>query len=192
MNKTMNAEAAKLAGLQIDFLQKFRNGSRTLSEFELFLNGKNPFPNYVTPDEVKLTLVITQSTVEQMIAAGKYNGVSDTIVKKFQFDPVTIGTWEFRLVNKGHESSEKAQTFCKEDGWQVGSLEHLLALGAMFPQLQKQNSIIALGSVCEFDGYRRIPGLWYDGDDRALFLDYWSGGWGGVCRFLSVRKISDS
>lgn len=38
MSKIIDAEAAKLAGLQIDLLQKLRSGSRTLEQFEWFIN----------------------------------------------------------------------------------------------------------------------------------------------------------
>ena len=191
MTKTMNAEAAKLAGLQIDFLQKLRNGSRNLSEFELFLNGKNPFQNHVTPDEVNLTLTITQSTIEQMIVDGKYDWANDNIVKKFQFDQLTIGEWEFKLVPAGKLiSSEAAKKLCEADGFQAAKLEHLLVFGAMFPEEQKKNPVIALGSVCEFGGSRRVPGLWFGVDRRKLVLYWWSDGWNGNYRFLSVRKVS--
>ncbi len=33
----------RLAGLQVDMLQKFRSGVRTLDELDMFLQGKNPF-----------------------------------------------------------------------------------------------------------------------------------------------------
>jgi hypothetical protein len=38
MTDSINADAATLAGLQIDFLQKFRGGQVTLNDFKMFLN----------------------------------------------------------------------------------------------------------------------------------------------------------
>ena len=192
--KTDISQTSISAGQQLEFwrLASNPNSHVNAKTFQAFLEGRNPFPNYVTPDEVKLTLAITQSTIQQMIAEGKYAWVNEDIVEMFKFDPATIGTWEFRLVNKGHKPSEKAQTFCEEDGWQVGSLEHLLVLGATFPRLQEKNSIIALGSVCGIDGDRRGPALWYSDDARKLHLVSWCGEWHDHYRFLSVRKISDS
>ena len=43
----IDAEAAKLAGLQIDLLQKIRNGKITIDDFEKFLNQKNELPSSV-------------------------------------------------------------------------------------------------------------------------------------------------
>ncbi len=55
MEETMipiiGADAAKLAGLQMDLLNKLRKGKVTLEELELFLRGKNPFEKPTDPLE---------------------------------------------------------------------------------------------------------------------------------------------
>ncbi len=51
MRSIIDADAAKLAGLQIDFLSKIRTGRLMLDDFELFLQGKNPFEKPTDPLE---------------------------------------------------------------------------------------------------------------------------------------------
>ncbi len=139
-----------------------------------------------------LMITITESTIAQMITLGNYDWPNESIAKKFQFNSVAIGTWEFKFISAGKAiSSEEAKKLCEVDGFQSTSVEHLLALGATLPNLQKQNPIIALGSVCELDGARSVPALWFDGDRRKLDLGWWSDGWRDGCRFLAVRKVSD-
>ncbi|MDP2665128.1 MAG: hypothetical protein Q8P23_00555 [bacterium] len=43
MANAVTLPGERLAGLQVDLLQKFRNGVRTLDELDMFLQGKNPF-----------------------------------------------------------------------------------------------------------------------------------------------------
>lgn len=77
MSSIIGADAARLAGLQIDTLQKVRNGQLTLEEWERFNNlspearaerfgdGKKPKP------EVKTQILVLHKTVNVDDAAGK-------------------------------------------------------------------------------------------------------------------------
>ncbi len=138
-------------------------------------------------------LVVKNQTIQQAIAAGNYDWHNDLIPQKFTHDNSLVGKWEFKLINPNRDiSSEDAKKMCEVDGWQVGDIEHELAIGAQFPSLQKDGPIIALGSVCEHYGSRRVPALWTDGARRELRLYDWDGDWPSHFRFLSVRPLSES
>lgn len=137
-----------------------------------------------------LLVITANDTVENLIARGEYDWKYEDIVKKFSFDTLTIGEWEFKPIDpKRQISSIDAKELCGLDGWSAGQLEHLLVFGAMFPDAQKKNPIIALGSVCELDGGQRVPGLWYVDSERDLGLIWWDDDWNARCRFLAVRKV---
>jgi hypothetical protein len=173
-----------------DLFRQIDEGSITGAIVQAVLEHRNPFTNFVSPDEVKTTLTITVRTIQEMISAGEYDSVNGNVVKNFSFDPLAIGEWEFRLIDpQGNISSDKAKTLCEEGGWQAAALEHLLAFGAMFPNAQKENPVIALVSVCQLGGVRHVPVLWGDGVRRKLDLDWWSDAWSPSVRFLSVRKV---
>ncbi len=151
-----------------------------------------PLKKLFKKENIMLMITITESTIAQMITLGNYDCTNENIAKKFQFNSAAIGTWEFKFISAGKAiSSEEAKKLCEVDGLQSGSVEHLLALGAALPNLQKQNPIIALGSVCGIGGDRSVPALWFGDGRRELGLNWWSNGWFDGYRFLSVRKVSD-
>ena len=64
-----------------------------------------------------------------------------------------------------------------------------LAFGAKYPDIQRQFPIIALGSVGQLLGHRRVVDLHRLGAERRLDLRWDDGGvWGDDCRFLVARK----
>ncbi len=186
-NAVSSLDGNRLAGIFADICHQLQHGSKTLDELALFAQGKDPFQKSVQSGN---TLTVVPSTIEQMIADGKYNSVNEKFVKMFSFNPVTIGDWEFRLIDpEGHISSVKAQKLCEESGWQSGEIEHMLALGVAFPNLQRINPVTALGSGCPLGGDRRVPELWVDDGGRKLDWRWWFIDWDRRYRFLSVRKV---
>ena len=131
--------------------------------------------------------------LKAMIAAGLYDWVNDDITaKRFPVKGEGVAEFETKLFQFDGISSENAIKEIEAQGWQVASIEHLLAFGAANPDEQRKYPIIALGSVGEVDGNRRVPGLDGGGSKRDLRLRWWGGGWGSRCRFLAVRRLSQS
>ncbi len=65
----------------------------------------------------------------------------------------------------------------------------LLALGAEYPDLQKEFPIVALGSVWrDLGGRRLVAYLAYWRSKRSLGLRWVGLDWGGPCRFLAASK----
>jgi hypothetical protein len=175
-----------------DLFRQIDEGSITGTIIQAVLERQNPFHNFVTPDEVKTRSTINSSTIADMIFAGNYDFVDENIIiKKFLFEPLNIGEWDFRVISAGKSvSSKEAKALCEEDGWQTAALEHLLIFGFMFPEAQRKNPIIALGSGSLLNGSRLVPGPLDDFSRRRLNLDCWERDWNSGCRFLSVRKVS--
>ena len=85
-----------------------------------------------------------------------------------------------------------------EQGLVPAKIEHLLTLGGQHPDLQRQYSIVCLGSVWTGPlGVRRVPCLvWWDGGrmvslycGRMVSLYCWPDEWSRYCRFAAVRKL---
>lgn len=136
--------------------------------------------------------VLPNLSLAERTNAGSYGWVNSDITEKcFPHDPTTIGEWEWELVGYDRNiSSEVAKAALEVDGWVVAKWEHELAFGAAFPEAQRKNPIIALGSVCSVLGLRCVLALWRDGGGRGVGLNGWGADWRPGFRFLRVRKVS--
>ena len=181
-------------------LEAIDNKKLSIPEAIALINGKNgkiekkvATSQAITTDDVKLTVDYTK-TVEQAIADGNYDWKnSDVTAKNFPISPEMIGKKvdiSGRLFHFDRNiGSENAIKKMDSDGCRPATLMELLALGATHPELQKQFPIIALGSVWRtFIGFRQVPYLDVNNDDRELDLSYFGDDWWACCRFLGVRK----
>lgn len=183
---TFNGMAEK-PGLLADFLAVYEGRARII-------------PIEVTPattivQAARSTLTVLPSlTVLERIALGSYDWKnSDITESRFPHNIATVGEWEHDLYHpNSFTSSEDAKSSAEVDGWVVAEAEHLLAFGKQFPDVQRKFPIIALGSVCEVRGNRRVLGLWSGGGGRDIRLFGWRGDWVSHVRFLRVRKVRSS
>jgi hypothetical protein len=132
-------------------------------------------------------------SLEDMIAAGKYDWKNDAIVAA-TFPSETAGIIQFETkifhFNRYISSTDAVATIKADDEqnrWEAARIEALLAYGAKNPKLQREYPIIGLGSIVEVRGNRYVPYLRGIGAERGLDLRWWGGVWGGGCRFLGVR-----
>lgn len=85
--------------------------------------------------------------------------------------------------------TENALRKLDQMGFRPAELHELLALGAKYPDLQREFPIVALGSVWQGPGGSRYCAyLDRYGSERALYLLWLDYGWGDFCRFAAVRK----
>jgi len=124
-----------------------------------------------------------------VIKTGHYDRVNEEITQEhfpIQGDgrqEVTVALFHFNR----RISSDDAIAGMKQQGFCPGKIEHLLALGAAHPDLQKQFSIVALGSSWQHpNGNCSVPSLFWFGNERFLNLDWLEGVWHLGCRFLAV------
>lgn len=129
-------------------------------------------------------------SLEEMIAAGRYDWKNDDITaKRFPRSGSGTVTVDAKLFHFNHTmTSDAVERELEAAGYRSATIAELLAFGAAFPEVQRQFPVVALGSVTRVFGYRSVPYLSGRGAGRRLNLS-WSGlDWDVVCRFLAVRK----
>jgi hypothetical protein len=121
--------------------------------------------------------------LSSLITAKKLDYVNSDIEKNFTAIEVPANT-EYKLFNfNRYISSEDAIKEIEEAGWRPANISELLSWKDW-----KDEVIIALGSVGEVDGDRKVPFLDRDGSERCLNLAWFDGGWNASFRFLAVRN----
>ncbi|MBU2109432.1 hypothetical protein KKB71_00515 [Patescibacteria group bacterium] len=130
-------------------------------------------------------------SVKDSIKAGKYDWENDDITEK-HFPSQETGTMEvaIELFHFGKNmETDKVLAELDKKGYRPATLKELLALGEKHPDLQREFTIIALGSVWRApDGSRRYACLDRDGFERYLYLYWLANRWRDICRFAAVRK----
>lgn len=168
-----------------DTLRKMARVAAVRGECEIVVPEAAPLPT------TYLVTVNYGMTLEQMIAAGEYSSRNNDITAEhFPFTGIGQVEVELHLVHLGRNASTDA-VLAELDrrGLRPAKIEELLALGAKYPDLQKEFPLVALGSVWRRpDGYRRVAFL--DGWDagRSLSLFWLVFVWDVHCRFVAVRK----
>ena len=128
-----------------------------------------------------------KTTVEGLLSSGQYEEVNgDVSDRNF---PVTGSRWDrelgIELVHVGH-SSPTDQILLRLDirGLRPATAAELLALGAKYPDLQRQFPIVALGQ--EWRG----RAVFLDGSrkERTVRLGWRGGSWNANYRFAAIHK----
>ena len=133
-------------------------------------------------------------TKPQMIAVGNYDYVNDFLRDNDPVEGKIEGAGQVEVALERIHFNQVISTTdalkeIKKMGREPARLEHLLALGAKHPNLQKEFPIVALGSVWQYPhDYRGVAylGGWDGG--RRLDLSWSDDDWFGSCRFLVVGK----
>jgi len=129
--------------------------------------------------------------LDAMITAGNYDYRNDNITTE-NFPVTGNGTVECEVILVHFDrdiKSEAAITELEQMGLQPAKIEHLLALGAKHPDLQREFPIICLGSSwVHSDGDRVVPYLGHWDAERGLVLRWFVSRWSRFCRFAAVRK----
>lgn len=135
-------------------------------------------------------------TVQQLIVEGKYDWVNNVIdIENFPISSEMIGKKEvsIKLFNFDCKiSSEDAIFEMKKDGYRPANLIELLVLGSLFPELQRQFPIVALGSISqkiesEDDYVCCVPYLSANDSWREIFIHWFILDWDNRYRFLGVK-----
>ncbi|OGD70184.1 hypothetical protein A3I18_00960 [Candidatus Campbellbacteria bacterium RIFCSPLOWO2_02_FULL_35_11] len=129
-----------------------------------------------------MILVDETKAVEELVTEGMYDQSSDDVTSvNFPQPNPKREERETALFHSGAEM-DKA-------GYWPGTIHDLLGFGIAQPDLQREFSIIALGSVCLLYGNRRyVAGLCEVAGGRRISLVCFDTTWGARCRFLGVRK----
>lgn len=130
-------------------------------------------------------------SLREMIAAGQYdfqNG--DITAKHFPITGTGQVEVELHLVHLNRVvSTDTVLAELDRRNLRPATIAELLALGAKYPNLQKEFPVVALGSVWrDLLGYRRVAYLDDWRGERKLYLNWHDDDWYGHFRFLAVSK----
>jgi hypothetical protein len=132
-----------------------------------------------------------EMTLNQMIDAGGFSVVNPNITSN-HFPINGDGIVELNVVLVKFNRSIFSDCVLNEIdqlGLRLAVLPELLALGATYPEAQRQLPIIALGSYWRDScGCREVPCLNYWSAERGLSLCRFEGVWHQECCFAAVRK----
>jgi len=130
--------------------------------------------------------------LQAMIAEGNYDWVnSDITSEHFPIEGEGQVEVELHLIHLNRVATgDEVLTELDKRNLRPATIEDLLALGAIHPDLQRDFPIVAVGSVWRRpDGHRYVPCLCGHWDGRRdLGLDWIGFRWDGDCRFLAVGK----
>ena len=142
-------------------------------------------------DTILLTVDETK-TVEELVSEGKYDFDNDNINSENFSRPENGTKIEKNIVlfDFGKKMiSEQVIAEMEKKGYRPATAHENLSLGIALPELQRDFSIIALGSVCVMDDICYVVGLCEIGGRRYAGLGRFSANWGGSCRFAGIRKF---
>lgn len=142
---------------------------------------------------IKLIVDYSKS-LDQMILAGKYDWKNPSITEKnFPLldglkGRIFILSGKLFIFNK-KISSNDAIIEMKSLGYRPANLAELLVLGKNYPDLQKKNPIISLGSVWQnTDNRKNVPVIGFQIFKRWLYLRWFDDIWQEYYSFLGVSK----
>ena len=140
----------------------------------------------------KQTYTVTadySKTIDEMLKNGKYDWANDDITAD-HFPSKEKGTKRIKiaLFKFDHDISGEDVIRKMGKGFRPASLKEILSLGAQYPDLQRKDWIVALGSTWrDSDGNVYVPYLGNDGGFRSLYLRWWDGDWRSYWRFAGVQ-----
>ncbi len=166
--------AAYLAGLPVTIGKAVQE--TTATSFQL------------TDRTISLTINLNK-TVAQLIADGRYTWINIDIPKLFKLEPTTgTLTQEILLLRYNKNMSSQAVTTDMErQGLRPATFLELLWIGIQHPLLQLEFPIVALGSVVELSGSRRVAVLGCNNRERDLDLGWFVADWFMDYHFAAVR-----
>lgn len=177
--------------LEPDFAQSWIDNPEALRQALRNIGNLSPVSTKETAPISFTVTVDYAKTVEEMVAAGKYDWKNrDITSKNFPVKAGESGPVEVYLIHFDRRmSSDDAIKEMDRMGFRPAELPYLLAFGAKNPDEQRKYPILALGSVWRYSyGRRFVPELWSGGSGRHLSLGWFEGGWHQHDRFLALRK----
>lgn len=138
-------------------------------------------------------LTVKNQTLVEMIRSGRYGWFNEEIVFLFHTDLTLVGEWEFRyFVFDERVTTEDAllriENEDPDNKWCPAKIDHLLSLGAAYPEAQKKGPILALGSRSFSLSTYVSPILNYRDGKRYVNKPHDGGNWDPEYRFLAVRR----
>jgi len=138
-------------------------------------------------------MVDETKTVEEAAETGMFTWLYPGIISEHFPKPVggvkkerEIVLFHFNIMNGF--SSEEVISLMNRMGYKPATVWDLIALAVREPNLQKKYPIVALGSVCQFEGFRRVACLDNVTEGRILGLKQFDNTWNVLNRFIAVHQ----
>lgn len=125
-------------------------------------------------------------TLKKQIEQCDFDYINPNIVEHFTEEKIRGETKVFtfdKII-----STETVIEETKKEGYVHANISELLQYAKS--EWEEREPVIALGSVVEVDGKRRVPYLDRDGSRRTLGFGWFDREWSGYCYFLAVRPLS--
>ncbi|OGZ41382.1 MAG: hypothetical protein A3C80_02625 [Candidatus Ryanbacteria bacterium RIFCSPHIGHO2_02_FULL_45_43] len=130
-------------------------------------------------------------SVEDGVKAGRYDLANSDITSR-NFPTKRKGTAEIAVEPIHFNrciSTDEALRELDMMGYRPAELQELLAFGEKYPEVQREFTVVASGSVWQNRyGNRDVPGLGRFGSRRYLELFWFGYDFDEICRFAAVRK----
>ena len=159
-----------------------------------FLSGELIVASPTKASDLGTTLPLIMDctrSLKEMIKAGRYNWTNSDIKDK-NFPITEKGVFNTEAVLVHYNKVMKTEDILRDmesKGLVQGKIEHLLAVGEKYPNLQRDFPIVALGSSWQDPvGDRVVPYLRGYGGRRYLYLNWIGVDWDESYRFLALRK----
>jgi len=137
------------------------------------------------------TTVDYSLSIKKLVSLGNYDWKNNDIIDG-RFSSQKSGKKEVEIVLLGSKKNITFEDVIKKmesEGLRYATLKELLALGIQYPDIQRKDLVVALGSLWyDSCGDIRVPCL--DGDDsgRELNLNWWDAGWDPCWLFACVAS----
>lgn len=175
----------KLGGTEKQIYYALKTDSSMIDEFAKLIVGS------VITVKKNILHIIASLSLEERIKRGNYDWTNSDINEGNFPENVSISyNTEYELFHFNRSiSSENAIKEIENKGFRPGNLVELLAFGEVYPELQREFPILALGSVWRNSiGLQGIPCLRSDDSKRGLGLNWCDLDWSDHCRFLAIHK----
>lgn len=129
-------------------------------------------------------------SVASLLKAGKYDWQNGNITDQ-NFPSTETGEREidYALFHfKKTMTSEGVIAEMAKENCRPATMKEMLNFGIKHPGVQREFPVVALGSVAELNGGRRVGYLYRNPAERDAHLNYFDYGWNDYYRFLAVRN----
>jgi hypothetical protein len=129
--------------------------------------------------------------IENLVKMGKFNTSDDNIVSAKFPKPARCNKSEKEISNFhfGRDiSSKNGIAEMNKACHKPATIFDLLSLAVKQPNIQRESTIVALGSICIINGRRHVPCLYGNSNHRGLSLDFFDEVWPSDYEFAAVLK----
>lgn len=127
----------------------------------------------LSPDAKFFNLKLSRKSIDKMVRDGKYDWVNrDINSKNFSVEKSLPKKIVVQLVPLVDLDSQEIIKMFNKKGWRPMNLFELLSFGVQFPEIQRENRIVALGTtwIDSSYGLKLTPVLHGNKRDRSLDL----------------------